>query len=147
AFGRIGMDDHMDLGHGVAVDHVVGNPIKRRVGGAAVLAEVRVEAAIAIEADDVVHDGGGVGRHGSVRDLLVPGIVRREELRPEESGHDAQFEFLKHEPGAESPLVAARHELLVQRWHKYPSGMRRVRSESKVVGDYSDLFAPGDGKM
>src|SRR5262249_16642152 len=74
ALAGVGVDDHRDFRHTVAVDDVVGDAVEVR-RGAGVLPEVGVEPAVAVAGDDVVDDGGRVGGHGGAGDLLVPRVV------------------------------------------------------------------------
>ena len=61
------------------MDHIVGNAVQR-VSHAGVLPEVRVEASITNPADDGIR----VGCHGGLGDVLVPGIIRGEQVRAEQ---------------------------------------------------------------
>ena len=83
----------------VAVDDVVRDAVEV-AAGVVVLAEVGVEPAVAVAADDVVHDGGRVGGHRRRWDLLVPGVVDGESWLPEQGGHDLRSEFTQVQPAS-----------------------------------------------
>ena len=81
AFVRVGIDYHLNFGRGVAMDHVVGNAVQGIARQLVVLPEVRVKTPVPVRGNDVGHDGGRIGRHRGLGDVLVPGIVRGEQVR------------------------------------------------------------------
>ena len=92
------------FGWRVAVHDVVRDAVER-VAAPGVLAEVGVEPAVAVEADDVVDDRGRVGGHRGVGDLLVPGVVGREELLAQQR---QQLASLQRLDGGERPARGLR---------------------------------------
>ena len=84
ALVRVGIDHHLDPGGGVAMDHVVGNAVQRIARRLIVLSEVRVKTPVPVRGNDAVHDGGRIGRDRGLGNVLVPRIVRREQVRPEQ---------------------------------------------------------------
>src|SRR5205807_1880332 len=74
ALARVGVDDDGGFRRAVAVYHVVGDAVQVG-GGLVILAEVGVELAVAVGAEDAVHDRGGVGGRRGAGYLLVPRVV------------------------------------------------------------------------
>src|ERR1039457_4719528 len=76
AFVRVGIDYHLNLGRGVAMNHVVGNSIQGIARQLVVLSEVRLKSPVAIAAIYDAHDVSRIGGARSSRIFWVPGIAR-----------------------------------------------------------------------
>ena len=101
ALGRVSVHYHVDFRLRVAVHDVERNAVKR-VTALGVLAEVGMELAVAVEADDVVDDRRRVRGDRRGGDDLVPGVVRREELLAQKGHHNPLFERFDSQ---ESPVL------------------------------------------
>ena len=75
ALTRVSTDDHADLRHWIAMNYVVGNSVQS-ASGPIVLPKIRMKAPISNIADD----GGRVRGRRSLGNVLVPRIVRGEEI-------------------------------------------------------------------
>ena len=85
ALAGVIINDHADLGGGVAVHDIEGNAIQGAGAvGRAVRAPIRMDFH---SAADGGNDAGGIGRHWRGADVLVPRIIRGKKILAEQLAH------------------------------------------------------------
>ena len=98
ALGGVGevRDEDLNLRR-AAIDDVDRDAVEGVIGGRVAEVGVNSRRGAAVVGRDAADDGGGVCRDRRVGDDLIPGIVEREDLVPEERGNSAGFQFEERE--------------------------------------------------